>query len=190
MAENGIRHIRSSPYHPASNGAAERVVQTIKRALLASKKDKPSLEQALAAFLLQYRNTPHATTGAFPSSLFLQRTLWTRLDLLRPHVGAKVQQRQEEQKIYYDQHSRERLFIIGQKVWVHNYREGPRWVKGTVTETLGPVSFVIWTEGGMFWKRHIDQMRARNDETSVDAVLSDLVQESEQIAYFPLPTTN
>ena len=30
MARNGVQHIQISPYHPASNGAAERFVQTIK----------------------------------------------------------------------------------------------------------------------------------------------------------------
>ena len=28
MAVNGVKQIRSSPYHPATNGAAERMVQT------------------------------------------------------------------------------------------------------------------------------------------------------------------
>ena len=30
---NGIRHIRSAPYHPSTNGEAERFVQVFKRAL-------------------------------------------------------------------------------------------------------------------------------------------------------------
>ena len=35
MKANGIRHIRSAPYHPASNGLAERLIQSFKQAVKA-----------------------------------------------------------------------------------------------------------------------------------------------------------
>ena len=89
-AANGVKHITTSPYHPSSNGAAERMVQTVKRAIRVGLQSGDTLEHALASFLLRYRVTPHATTGTSPSSLFLGRPLRTRLDLLKPKVACRV----------------------------------------------------------------------------------------------------
>ena len=50
MSANGVRHIRSSPYHPASNGAAERLVQTVKKALSSGHQDGIPIEKTLATF--------------------------------------------------------------------------------------------------------------------------------------------
>ena len=61
IRENGIKHIKSSPYHPASNVEAERFVQSFKHTLKAAKNDPGSLNQKLARFLLANRNTPNAT---------------------------------------------------------------------------------------------------------------------------------
>lgn len=33
LQANGVQHIKSAPYHPATNGLAERFVQTMKHAL-------------------------------------------------------------------------------------------------------------------------------------------------------------
>ena len=60
MSTNGIRHVTSSPYHPASNGAVERFVQTVKKALYAGEKDGMTLEMALA-------NIPFAVPQHTPS---------------------------------------------------------------------------------------------------------------------------
>ena len=54
---NGIKHLRSAPYHPASNGLAERAVQTLKAAIKKSGSGVP-LEVQISRFLFQYSLTP------------------------------------------------------------------------------------------------------------------------------------
>ena len=72
LKSNGIKHIRCAPYHPASNGLAERFVQSLKMALKSTVNSGLSLQHHFSNFLLKYCSTPHATTGVSPSSLFLQ----------------------------------------------------------------------------------------------------------------------
>ncbi|XP_015757932.1 PREDICTED: uncharacterized protein K02A2.6-like [Acropora digitifera] len=67
MRQNSIKFTRVPPYHPASNGAAERSVQTAKVALtkqvLDGKVSTLTLEHRLANFLILNRSTPHTVTG-------------------------------------------------------------------------------------------------------------------------------
>ena len=71
MKLNGVRHVTSAPYHPATNGLAERAVQTVKQFL--KKPSSDSLQTRLSCFLLQYHITPHTTTGTSPAELLLGR---------------------------------------------------------------------------------------------------------------------
>ena len=135
------------------------------------------MEQALAVFLLRYRNTPHATTGTAPSWLFLHRSLRTRLDLLRPDVGEHVRRNQEQQKAYHDRRSHFRSFTIGQNVWVNNFRQGPRWVKGVIVDSLGPSSYLIRISSGEMWRRHVDHIRGGRNQPHEE---SDEERTSEQ----------
>ena len=47
LCENGISHLTTAPYFPATNGQAERFVQTIKKALPAAKGESESVQLKL-----------------------------------------------------------------------------------------------------------------------------------------------
>ena len=107
LKENGVKHIRCSPYHPSSNGAAERFVQTFKQAMKAGVETTPALPRRISNFLLTYRSTPHATTNTAPCELFLGRHVRNRFDILRPNQAKKVSDRQASQKAHHDYHAKE-----------------------------------------------------------------------------------
>ena len=154
---NDIQHYKSAPYHPAMNGEAERLVQTFKQAMRAAKGDPGTLSTKLMRFLLSYRTTPNATTGVSPAELLFGRTLRTRLNLLRPDISTKVQDKQASQKQHHDKKSRDRHFQVGQSVLVENNKPEPKWVVGTVVEKLGDISYRVQV-GNQVWKRHVDQL--------------------------------
>ena len=157
MDSNGIKHFKSAPYHPATNGLAERFIQTMKHSLRAMSKSSLPLSVKLENFMLAYRNTPHATTNETPAKLFLGRNLRTCLDLIRPDVQNKVNNKQSKQT--FESNTQTRNFEIGQDIIVRNYREGDKWVHGTVREKLGPLLYEVETRDRGRWKRHVDQCR-------------------------------
>ena len=103
LIASGVKQITSSPYHPSSNGLAERAVQTYKSAL--KKMDGPSLNVKLQCFLLNYRTTPQGSTGVPPSQLLMGRQLRAHLDQVIPDLTKHVQAVQDSQKLYHDKHT-------------------------------------------------------------------------------------
>ncbi|KAK9720234.1 Integrase zinc binding domain [Popillia japonica] len=89
LKANGIRHKLGAPYHPATNGQAERYVQTIKNKLKAAIRETTDIDKALCDILLTCRRTAHPTTGQSPCMLLMNRQLRTRLDLLLPRNTSK-----------------------------------------------------------------------------------------------------
>ena len=161
MKANGIKHIRSAPYHPSSNGLAERFVQTFKRAMKAGDQDGQSLSTRLSQFLLCYRSSPHATTNVTPSELFLRRKIRTRFDLLKPDTQSFVTSKQAQQKMHHDQHSKSRQFSTGQPVMVKDFRSSRKWIPGMIVGRSGPLTYLVKLEDGKVIRRHIDHLRAR-----------------------------
>ena len=88
ILKNGIWLVTTAPYHPASNGLAERAVQTVKEGL--RKMVDGSLGTQLSSILFHYRISPHSTTGVSPAELMVGKRLRSHLDLLQPQVGMRV----------------------------------------------------------------------------------------------------
>ena len=128
LKQNGVKHIRSAPYHPAANGEAEHFVQTFKHAVKAAKYDSGTFETKLARFILMYRNTPNSTTAQSPAQLLFLRTLRIRLSLLTPNVSETVTvvNKQASQKAHHNKKGRERQFEINRHVLVENPKGDPK----------------------------------------------------------------
>ncbi|XP_061152316.1 uncharacterized protein K02A2.6-like [Syngnathus typhle] len=156
LKSNGIKHLTSAPHHPATNGLAERFVQTFKQSMKASRREEVPLQQKIANFLLAYRNTPHTTTGQSPAMLFMGRNLRSRLDLLKPDIREHVSNRQcsptqLQRKL--------RSFDIGQKVLARDYRnQGDKWQHAEILTQTGPLSYTVSVEPNVVWRRHVDQL--------------------------------
>lgn len=90
MASNGVHHRMGAPFHPSTNGLAERLVQAVKKALKKMKNEPGSLQSKLSKFLFNYRNTPHPSTGDPPTVLLIGRLLRSHLDLLRPEADSRI----------------------------------------------------------------------------------------------------
>ena len=183
LRKNGVKHTTSAPYHPSSNGLAERAVQVIKRGL---KKDKEgSMSARLARVLFNYRITPQSTTGLAPTELLLGRRPRTRLDLLKPHTAVRVEGKQQEQKGRHDTRSKVRSFEVGDAIFLKNFGAGARWLPGKIVEKSGLVSYHVVLEDGRRKRCHQDQLRSR--------IVSDGPPEMSEIAVdadVPVSTPN
>ena len=153
---NGVVHVQVAPYHPSSNGLAERAVQTFKSGLQRIRTG--TLGERLCRFLFTYRITPHATTGQSPAELLFNRRPRSRLDLVHPDTAQRVRSQQDKQ-VQGRSQGRARQLEQGQKVYVKNFGGGPTWLPGVVQDRTGPVSYRVQMEDGRDFRRHVDHLR-------------------------------
>lgn len=147
----GISHRTSAPYHPATNGLAERAVQIVKRKLKALLSDSPAeLQQKVNQILFQYRITP-LSKGKSPAELHMGRQLRSKLHLLRPIPRATPPHPSSQITV--------REFKVGQRVLSRNYVGTEKWKLGTIIERLGRVNYHVRLDNKYILKRHADQLR-------------------------------
>lgn len=151
---NNIRHVTTAPYHPATNGLAERMVQTIKDKL--QKMDDLDWNVRIPNLLLGLRVTPCTTTNKTPAELLMNRHLRTLLDTIHPD---NLQHKKTEKQINNNIQNKARETNVGQKVMYRNYTHvGARWLPGKVIDKNGPSSYRVEANDGTVVNRHIDQL--------------------------------
>ena len=182
--KNGIKHVKSAPYHPASNGLAERAVQTFKEAMKRADPQE-SLSTRVSRFLFKYRLTPHSTTGTSPAELLLGRRPRSYFDFMIPNLSSKVRNKQILQKAQHDKKSKPRVFTMGAKVILRNFSAGPAWIVGTIVNSRGPVSYIVKLTGGRHVRRQVDHLRKTEAPTPDHDTEADVLDDCFLV---PVPT--
>ena len=188
LQKNGVKHTTSAPYHPASNGLAERAVQIFRNGLKKSKDG--TLQARIDRLLFNYRITPQTTTGVSPSELMFGRRLRSVLDLVKPDLQNRVEKEQLRQKMSHDKRAVERSMSVGDEVYVKNFIPGDSetWLPGRIIEKQGPRSFRVELLGDrQIWRRHIDHLRPRYVEDSATPNNADSTRST--LEYPPVPET-
>ncbi|KAG8317791.1 hypothetical protein J6590_108187 [Homalodisca vitripennis] len=148
LSANGVVHKTTAPYHPSSNGQAERYVQTVKKSLRAMEDEGGKIELKLYRLLMQLRQSPN-TTGSNSYNLMFGRSVRTHLSLLLPDS----KNAQEVTRIV------RRQFQVGDRVQARDYTNSRyKWSFGTIMEKESSLLYKVKMDDGSVWRRHVDQL--------------------------------
>ena len=151
--KNGVKHVCPAPYHPASNGLAERAVRTFKEGL--AKFKEGDLQTRICRFLYNYRRTVHSATGKAPAEIMFNRNFRGTVE----SVQFKEKFSKGDGKIVDE----ECMYKVNDAVFARNFGKGPLWVEGRIVEILGLRNFKVQVQsaGNIVWRRHADQLMPR-----------------------------
>ncbi|CAH8606257.1 unnamed protein product [Schistosoma rodhaini] len=155
--QNGIEHVRTPPYHPKSNGQAEKLVDILKRALL-KMGGEGTVEEALQQFLISYRITPspNCQDGKSPAEIMFGRPIRTFFDVLIPKDRISGLQKNKKGNCL-----KIREFKVGDSVYARDFRPGkPKWIFGFIKKRRGTVLYEVMVENTLII-RHVNQLRDR-----------------------------
>lgn len=180
----GIKHIKTSVYHPQANGAIERFNRVLKECVQAAEVARKPWKSAVLTMLKSYRATPHATTGETPFLLLRGRPMRTKLNVLLPEdspdqfiqVRARVKQRQNKSKQYTDRKRGSKFLkiAVGDKVRVrkpfHVKKGEARFTEPlSVQQQTGPSTFIL-SDGKRWSSARLSLCPEREENSAQDEI--------------------
>nr|CAH8871688.1 unnamed protein product [Trichobilharzia regenti] len=114
-SQNAIKHMFSPPYHPQSNGQAERFVDTLKEALLEAEGEGTPFD-VIQKVLMVYRTTANESTPnkQSPAEVLYERKLRTIYSFMLPPAP-----RRDDASL-----RNKRKFDVGDAVYARDNRAG------------------------------------------------------------------
>ncbi|XP_033149641.1 uncharacterized protein K02A2.6-like [Drosophila busckii] len=149
-ALNGITHITTAPFHPASNGLAERFVQTFKTSVSKNIREGLTPTLAVTKYLASYRFTPNAE-GKTPAELIHGRPVRTILSQLFEQPATTAYKATK--------------YLPQQPVFARNYAKGEKWIEAIIDRPVGLMLYIVKNKYG-YYKRHVNQLKPRSCQTA------------------------
>lgn len=142
------------------------MVQETKKSL--SRLKEGDWSTRISRFLITQHVLPSTTTGKSPAELMMGRKLRTALDLLHPSSANRTIERQE--KMFMEQRKETVTFQKDAMVWVRNLLSPhPKWLAGKVIKSCGPLSYEVLLGDGRRFRRHVDHLRPRWEDTTLSS---------------------
>jgi len=165
-AQLGFKHRKITPLHPRANGTAEAFMKPLVKCMKTASASGQNYKSELTKFLLNYRSTPHPSTGVSPFELMFDRKMKTkipRFSVPPSHYRKYVKQRdaktKQKNKQYADSRNKAKPSTLrpGDKVLVKQQ------VRNKLDTPFSPIpGNVVSRKGSMITVRHKDRTLTRD----------------------------
>ena len=106
LKDINVKHLRTTPLHPAANGEVERQNRSLMKRIRIAQAESLDWKQEIRKYLMAYRTKPHSVTGVSPAELLFKRKLRTKI----PEVNFE-----EEENVVVEGEIRDKEMIMKHK---------------------------------------------------------------------------